>query len=187
MEAPQPSDESLMLRYRRGDDGAFETLYRRHRGPVHRYFVRHVGEAVAEELYQDTWMRVIAARARYERRARFTTWLYRIAHNLAVDHLRRLGARVKEDGLDLDSTDMPEAATVAGNRRPEQLVDDRAAVARLLTLLEQLPPAQREAFLLHEEAGLSVAGIAEVTGASREAAKSRLRYAIAALRQGLSS
>lgn len=187
MEAPQPSDETLMLRYRRGDDGAFEVLYRRHRGPVHRYFVRHVGDAVAEELYQETWMRVIAARERYERRARFTTWLYRIAHNLAVDHLRRCGARAAEDGLDLDSTDMPETATVAANRQPERLADDRAAVARLLVLLEALPAAQREAFLLHEEAGLSVTEIAEVTGVGREAAKSRLRYAIAALRQGLSS
>jgi RNA polymerase sigma-70 factor (ECF subfamily) len=77
VEAP---DEELMLAYRQGDAGAFEALYARHKGPVYRFVLRAVKErALAEELYQEIWMRVIEARARYAVQAKFTTWLYTIA------------------------------------------------------------------------------------------------------------
>ena len=87
MEAP---DEQLMLAYRDGDSGAFETLYRRHRGALYRFVLRGVkSRATAEELYQEIWIRVIEARERYKPQARFTTWLYTIAHNRMVDHWRK--------------------------------------------------------------------------------------------------
>lgn len=184
----QDSDESLMLRYQRGDARAFEALYTRHRGPVFRYFVRQLGDAgVAEELYQETWIRVIGASDRYTRSARFKTWLYRIAHNLMVDHVRRREVRRHEDPLDVDSCNTPVAARVAEGRLPDREVEARSRVMRLLALVEALPRAQREAFLLHEEAGMTAAEIADATGVTHEAAKSRLRYAIAALREGMQS
>src|SRR5512138_1247214 len=89
MEAP---DEQLMLAYRDGNAAAFEALYTRHRARLYRFVLRSVkSRAVGEELFQEIWMRVIEARARYTPQARFTTWLYTIAHNHLVDHWRKRG------------------------------------------------------------------------------------------------
>src|ERR671937_3334760 len=89
MEAP---DEELMLAYKAGNAGAFETLYALHRARLYRFVLRAVkAHAVAEELFQEIWMRVIEARGRYLPQARFTTWLYTIAHNHLVDHWRKRG------------------------------------------------------------------------------------------------
>ncbi|HSA90870.1 MAG TPA: RNA polymerase sigma factor [Burkholderiales bacterium] len=171
MEAP---DEELMLAYGRGDAGAFEMLYRRHRGPLYRFVLRAIKQrSVAEELFQEAWIRVIEARSRYAPQARFTTWLYTIAHNLLVDHWRK-------KGLALVSLDTEDVLSESAN--PARHAEGREALARFLQALEALPAAQREAFLLHEEAGLTVAEIAAVTGANEEAAKSRVRYAMAKLK-----
>jgi RNA polymerase sigma-70 factor (ECF subfamily) len=151
MEAP---DEELMLAYRDGDAGAFEKLYARHRGALYRFVLRSLKDrGVAEELFQEAWIRVIEARGRYAPSARFTTWLYTIAHNLLVDHWRRKGLTLVE--LD-DEHAAPD--------NPAQQAEAREAAARFLQALEALPHAQREAFLLHEEAGMSVAEIAAATG-----------------------
>src|SRR5260221_9358711 len=86
----EASDEELMLAYRDGNPGAFDTLYARHKGGLFRYVLRGVKlRAVAEELYQEIWIRVIEARQRYAPSARFATWLYTIAHNRLVDHRRQ--------------------------------------------------------------------------------------------------
>ena len=163
-----------MLAYRGGDAGAFETLYRRHRGALYRFVLRALKQsALAEELFQEVWIRVIEARSRYAPQARFTTWLYTIAHNLLVDHWRRKG---------LSLVQLDEEAAIAAADNPARQAEARQSLARLMHALESLPAAQREAFLLHEEAGLSVAEIAAVTGAGEEAAKSRLRYAMAKLK-----
>ena len=163
-----------MLAYGGGDAGAFETLYARHRGALFRFVLRAVKDrGVAEELFQEVWVRVIESRERYAPKARFTTWLYTIAHNLMVDHWRR-------KGLSLVALDGEDAATDTAN--PARQAEGREALARLLQAIEALPAAQREAFLLHQEGGLSVPEIASVTGADEEAAKSRLRYAMAKLK-----
>lgn len=167
-------DEELMLAYRDGDAGAFEALYRRHRGALYRFVLRAVKHRpAAEELFQDIWMRVIEARERYAPQARFTTWLYTIAHNLLVDHWRRKGLSL----VSIDTEDVP-----SNSSNPARQAEAREALARLMHALEALPAAQREAFLLHEEAGLTVAEIAAATGTNEEAAKSRLRYAMAKLK-----
>ena len=175
MEAP---DEELMLAYGEGDARAFEALYKRHRGRLFRFVLRALSHSSgqrssAEELFQEVWIRVIEARSRYSPQARFTTWLYTIAHNLLVDHWRKKGLAL----VSLDTEDVP-----IESANPARQVEGREAAARLLQAIEALPAAQREAFLLHQESGLSVAEIAAVTGAGEEAAKSRLRYAMAKLR-----
>jgi RNA polymerase sigma-70 factor (ECF subfamily) len=168
------ADEDLMLAYQGGDARAFDTLYRRHRSRLFRFVLRNLKHrAAAEELYQEAWMRVIEARSRYAVQARFTTWLYTIAHNLMVDHWRRAG---------LALVPLDEESVAACTPDTLRHVEGRAALARFAAALEGLPAAQREAFLLHEEAGLSVAEIAAVTGAGEETAKSRLRYALAKLK-----
>ena len=84
------SDEALMVRYQRGDVRAFEVLLTRHRKPVFNFILRFVREpAVAEDLLQETFLRVIKGVDAYEKQAKFTTWLYTIARNLCVDHSRR--------------------------------------------------------------------------------------------------
>ena len=172
-------DEQLMLAYREGDAGAFEELYRRHKGGLFRFVARSVRDrAVAEELYQEIWMRAIEARARYEPQAKFTTWLYTIAHNRLVDHWRKKGLQVVS--LDTESE-------FSGNPgfEPQGILEAKQGHERFVRALEALPPAQREAFLLHHEAEMSVAEIARATGANEEAAKSRLRYAVAKLKEAL--
>ena len=88
----EASDEDLMLRYGKGDVRAFELLYRRHRLPLYRFLLRQAGDAAAaEDLFQDIWMRVVNSRARYEVRAKFTAWVYAIAHNRLMDFFRANG------------------------------------------------------------------------------------------------
>ena len=184
MRTDDDADETLMLRYRNGDADAFARLYARHRGPLYRYLLRQCGRpAVAEELFQDIWLKLIAARAGYTVQAKFGTWLYRIAHNRLVDHYRA-SAR----GLPLSyADDCPEWMEIPAPEevQPEVREDRRRQSERLLELLAELPEAQREAVLLKEEAGLSLEEIAQATGTGRETVKSRLRYALARLRQGL--
>ena len=178
-----PADEELMLSYAGGDAGAFETLYRRHRGPLYRFLLRQVGEtATAEELFQDVWMRVIDSRGRYEARAKFTSWVYAIAHNRLMDFYRVSGRARFVDGEEAGQAleDLP-----AQDPPPEALIDRKRDALRLLGALSELPEPQREAFLLQQEGELSVEEIGAATGVSRETAKSRLRYAIAKLRASL--
>jgi RNA polymerase sigma-70 factor (ECF subfamily) len=175
------TDEQLMLAYRGGDAAAFEALYRKHRGGLFRFVARSVRERrLAEELYQEVWLRVIEARERYLPQAKFSTWLYAIAHNRLIDHFRSSGLR----RVEMTTEELPDPPAPAGEQ-PERKAETREQGARLIAALEAMPAAQREVFLLHEEAGMSVPEIAEVTGTDVEAAKSRLRYAVAKLREAL--
>ena len=166
-----------MLAYQAGDARAFETLYARHRARLYRFMLRAVkSRQIAEELFQDIWLRAIEARRRYAPTARFTTWLYTIAHNRLVDHWRKRGLVLVELQGD-------EVAADAGD--PADHVQSREALTRFAAALAGLPPLQREAFLMHEESGLSVAEIAAATATNPETAKSRLRYAMAKLKEAL--
>jgi RNA polymerase sigma-70 factor (ECF subfamily) len=183
--ADSDADEPLMLAYAAGRAAAFDTLYTRHKGPVFRYLVRHCNDArLAEELFQDVWTSVIRVRATYAPTAKFTTWLYTLAHNRLVDHWRAKGQLfVSIDGDDEDD----EALALPGARgdEPETRAASREIGARIAAALGSLPAVQRDAFLLQQEAGMSLAQIAELTGAGEETVKSRLRYATAKLRAAL--
>lgn len=178
------SDESLMLAYAHGDATAFERLYARHKGPTYRYFLRHTSDrAAADELHQDLWLKVVAARGRYVAEARFTTWLYTLARHRLVDHWRaHRGPRFTslDDGSDADQPADGDPPTEHAN--PLDLVIDAQAGQRLQAALAGVPAPQRDAFLLHVEAGLSLGEIAELAGVPAETIKSRLRYAYRRLR-----
>lgn len=179
------SDEELMERYRDGDAGAFDLLYARHKGAVYRYMLRQCGDrGVAEELYQDVWMNLIRARADYAVTAKFTTWLYRLAHNRLIDHYRSRSGGVPVS-YDADDGPVLDDVAAAPGADPAVSADVRQQAGRLLQLIGELPESQREAFLLQQESDMSVEDIAQATGVSRETAKSRLRYALARLRAGM--
>ena len=180
------SDEALMIRYRDGDAQAFEVLYARHKGPLYRYLRRQCENvAHAEELFQDVWMKLIGARARYEARAKFTTYLYHLAHNRLIDHYRRAKTGIPISYDDDADESLIEQVPDSDVHEPDNELDRRRLGQRLLAQLAALPEAQREAFLLREEGGLSLAEIAAATGVNAETAKSRLRYALARLRREL--
>ena len=168
----------LMLAYAQGDVAAFEELYAHYRAPMFRFFARQCGNrAKAEELYQELWMRVIQNRISYTHSARFSTWLYRIAHNLLVDQQRRRDPAGDDDALD--------GIEAGGDADPAQQYVAHESLSRFRLLLDNLPDEQRQVFLLKEEAGLSLEEIAQVTGAGFENVKSRLRYAVTKLRKAL--
>ena len=181
-------DEALMLAYARGDAASFERLYARHKGPTYRYLLRHSSNrATADELHQDVWMRVVRARERYRPEARFTTWLYTLARHRLVDHFRSKGGVVAAS-LDQDSADgLPDTPAEEPSSAGDPLVRvlDEESGNRLLAALADVPGLQRDAFLLHVEAGLSLVEIATLTGVPAETVKSRLRYAYRRLRAAL--
>ena len=182
------SDEALMLAYGAGRAAAFDVLYARHKGGVYRYLLRHCSNAgIADELFQDVWMNAIRVRATYVPTAKFTTWLYTLAHHRVVDHWRASGqARfVSIDDDDDDTGAMVEAIPGAPTQEPAARAETAELRKQLDTALRALPPDQRDAFLLQYEAGLSLAEIAALTGVGAETVKSRLRYAVNKLRGAL--
>jgi len=171
------TDDDLMLAFAGGAAGAFEVLYERYRKPLYRYLYHAVGDkAAADDLYQDVWSRIIASREKFSRGNGFKRWAFRIAHNRLVDHWRALG---RQPGLDTEALE-----TVPGDNRqePDETLERDQQGDRLRAALMQLPADQREAFLLQQEAGLSLADIAERESVGRETIKSRLRYAVGKLK-----
>ncbi|HUK65806.1 MAG TPA: RNA polymerase sigma factor [Anaeromyxobacteraceae bacterium] len=182
--AIKPTDERLMRRYQRGDLQSFEVLLRRHREAIFAFLYRLTGDrARTEDLAQETWLKIVAAAPRWERRARFTTWAFSIARNLAVDEAR-VKARRAADGM----RESPPGEVDLLERLPsEDPGPERAAESALLrpkleAALAALPMEQREVFVLREYAGVPFAEIAKITGAEVPTVKSRMRYALERLR-----
>jgi RNA polymerase sigma-70 factor (ECF subfamily) len=177
-------DAQLMLAYAKGEMRAFETLYSRHRGALYRYLVRHARDGeTANDLFQEVWSRVIVNRARYEPRAKFRTFLFTLAHNCFIDHCRRVKSR--PTGASIDEADAADLLATDDNMQPQATLEREETSRRYRAALAALPQEQRDVYLLHEEADLSLEEIARVTGVGAETAKSRLRYALAKLKAAL--
>lgn len=175
------SDDTLMLAYRDGDAAAFEVLYGRYRKSLYRYFYYALrgDRSLADDLYQDVWSRIIDSKERYRRGAGFRRYLFRIAHNRLVDHWRRAGRQSEQAEENLER--FPDCASGT----PETETERDQQCQTLMNALAQLPQDQREAFLLQQEAGLTLLQIAQRTEVGRETVKSRLRYAVNKLRAQL--
>jgi RNA polymerase sigma factor (sigma-70 family) len=187
MSLAQETDENLMKRFGRGEAAAFEILYRRHELKVFRYLQRNVrNEAGANDLMQEVWFAVMRGAANYQPTAKFTTWLFTIAHNRMVDMIRanhRLQSLDAGDDTDSEGASLLEQLAVDRKLEPLSQVQSQDEAAALLNAVAQLPAEQRSAFLLQAEGELSVEEIADATGSNFETVKSRLRYARAKLRQ----
>lgn len=172
-------DSALMLRYKDGDVAAFETLYRRHNDSLYRYLLRLAqNRHAAEDVFQEVWSKIIKSRENYRPTAKFSTFLFRVAHNCFIDYLRRNKRHTHVVAIDPDTRPNPAD-------EPELATEKEFARRRMAIALRALPEEQRDVFLLYEEAGLSIDSIATATGVNRETAKSRLRYAVAKLRAAL--
>jgi RNA polymerase sigma factor (sigma-70 family) len=118
------TDETLMLAWRDGEAAAFEALYARHRARLFRYLLHQCGRREqADEMFQEIWMSVIRARGGYEVSAKFTTWLYRIAHNRVIDGFRARG-RLAEFEVDAGDDELPDHPAPA-NEQPERCSNAR--------------------------------------------------------------
>ena len=176
--APEPADEVLMHAWVGGDVQAFEQLYARHRGPLYRFLLRHTRDGVlADEIFQDTWQRVIGARAGWTPEAAFSAWLFRIAHNRLGDHWRALKHRPAAPvDADLRAARIPDPTT------PERELSEFEQRRRLQRAIEDLPEEQRDLVRRAFYDDLSHSEIAEATGLALGTVKSRLRLAFGKLR-----
>lgn len=181
-------DLELMLGVRRGDASSFEELLHRYRGPLVGYFSRMLRDpAMAEDLAQETFMRVYQSRERYEPEAKFTTWLYRIATNLALNALRdrKETAPREQNGHDGETTE-PQTSKVADtNPTAEQELMETERQEIIRQAVESLPERQRAAVILHKYQDVDYRQIAKVLGVSESAVKSMLFRAYETLRRKL--
>jgi len=177
-------DVRLMLAFQAGEAAAFDELFRRWSGPLLRYLERMVRDLpTAEELVQEAFFRVHRARDRYSPDARFSTWLYRIATNLALNELRR--PRRKASHRSTEAEDAPELA--AQSPATDDVVDARRQGAAVGAALGQLPEKQRAALCLTAVEGLSYAEVAEALDVTEKAVKSLVHRARASLARKLAA
>lgn len=172
-------DSALMLRYKDGDLAAFEALYRRHNDSLYRYLMRlSLHPPTAEDLFQEAWGKIINGRHNYRPTAKFSTFLFRVAHNCFIDYLRKNKRHAGVASVDPD-------LYASADDEPDQLAENHLARKRLDACLQRIPPEQRNVFLLYAEGGLTIDEIAAVTEVNRETAKSRLRYAVEKIKGAL--
>ena len=166
-----------MVAYRQGEASAFDELLLRYRTPLFSTLRRLVGDrALAEDLFQETFLRVIQHASRFDARRKFSGWVFRIARNLAVDEMRKRGVR-QEEKLNHEPLD-----PAAGPDRAAVRTEQGEAIARAIELL---PREQREVFLMREWGGLSFKEIAEVTESPLNTVLGRMHLAVKKLRASL--
>ena len=184
----EATDDDLMRAVQAGEEAAFRLLYRRYERRLLAFLVPYLGDpALAEDLLQETFLRVFRQRASYEPRSAFRTWLFAIARNLALDQLRRLRSRRES------SSPFEEASQVGGD--PEGLPDPapdalgvlagRDAATALRAALLELPEEERAVILLSRLEGLRYREIAEILGSTEGAVKIRAHRALLALQNRL--
>ena len=186
------TDELLMIRYQRGDRDAFAWLVRRHKQRVYNFILRLVkNSSTAEELSQETFLKIVQNSSSFKHEARFSTWLYAIARNLCIDHQRKQRLR-RHPSLDQsppgDQTGRSLGDSIA-DPHPRSSVERSAATGRMAKAIaaavEELPEEQKEVFLLREVGSLPFKEIAEITATGENTVKSRMRYALERLQTAL--
>ncbi len=177
-------DYELIQRFIKGEESCFEQLIHRHKNKVYAYISLYIrDQALAEDLFQDTFMKVIQSvkSGRYQDNGKFISWVMRIAHNLIIDHFRRIKQMntVSNDDYDSDLFNSKRFAesTVEDNMIRKQIHKD------VRQMISQLPDDQREVVILRHYAGLSFKEIADMTDVSINTALGRMRYALINMRK----
>lgn len=183
---PPPSDEMLMARFKRGQVAAMDELVERYRMPLYSFLWRMTGnETDTQEVFQDTWVRVIT-KAKGFKQERFKGWLFRIAHNLVIDRVRR---RHHQISLDAPVGNGDEGDQTLGDRlvaegpEPDRSVQNRDLTGDVELALRELPREQREVFLMRMESDMTFREIAETQGVSLNTALARMQYALGKMRK----
>jgi len=183
------SDEVLMLRYKDGDLSAFEVIVEKHQQPLFSFAYRFCNDYhQAQDLVQEVFLRLVKRSKHYEPKAKFTTYLYTIAHNVCVDHFRRKKKRHHvslSDPIDADNEMTVEDTMKDERANPQRDYDQKTFEQALHQAVEELPAEQREVFLLREQQNLAFDEIARITGSLPSTAKSRMRYALQSIREKL--
>jgi RNA polymerase sigma factor (sigma-70 family) len=178
------SDYELIKMFIKGEQSCFEELIHRHKNKVFAYISLYIrDQALAEDIFQDTFLKVIQSvkSGRYYDNGKFISWVMRIAHNLIIDHFRRIKQMntVSNDNYESDIFNSRKFAdsTIEDNMIKRQVQKD---IRKMIT---QLPDDQREVVILRHYAGLSFKEIAEITDVSINTALGRMRYALINLRK----
>jgi RNA polymerase sigma-70 factor (ECF subfamily) len=183
------TDAEVMLRVKAGDQSAFDYLVQKYRRPLVSFMYRMArNTAAAEDLAQEVFLRVYRSRETYEASAKFTTWLYRIATNLAVNHARDTRHERPEITVSLDEPDEETGSTLDvadGNVSAEEALVRRERMAAIRGRVEALPERQRLAVLMHKYQQMDYKQIADVLKLSESATKSLLFRAYETLREQL--
>lgn len=187
----QRDDEVLFDAYKAGDQNAFRILVERHNAPVYRFCLRSLGSPeAAADATQEVFLRVVKYAPSWEKRAKFTTWMYTIARNFCIDASRKARFRKTqslneklggEEGIErLERVASPDPAA-------DSLTEAKRLRATIDEALAELPEEQRDVFCLRQYSGLAFKEIAEATNVSENTVKSRMRYALSAVRKVLIS
>ena len=180
------SDAQVMLRVKAGDESAFDYLVQKYRRPMLSFMYRMAhNTAVAEDLAQEVFLRVYRSRENYEASAKFTTWLYRIASNLAVNHARDTRHQRPENTVSLDEPDQESGMTMDvpdDSLSAEESIVRRERLAAIRQRVQELPERQRIAVVMHKYQQMDYRQIAEVLKLSESAIKSLLFRAYETLR-----
>lgn len=183
------SDETLMIRYQRGDRVAFSVLVRRYERPLYTFASRYLGRGdLARDITQESFLRVVRRAQEFRHEARFSTWIFAIVRNICIDELRKLRHR-RHLSLEESRDDGPSLTETVGTSQvghdPERATLGQQIGRELKSAISELPEDQLEVFLLRELGGLPFAEIAEVCGVSENTVKSRMRYALEKLQKAL--
>lgn len=174
------ADTELVRRALAGRESGFEELVRRYQRPIAAYVYRMVGDYdAALDLTQEVFIKVYGSLSRYRAEFKFSTWIYKIAHNAAIDHLRRGAAR--ETAITSDE-DRPALAVESRRLTPEQESERNERCSEIEVVVQMLTPAYRELIVLRHSNDLSYEEIAEVTGLPLGTVKNRLFRAREAMR-----
>jgi len=181
------TDEELMLACKEDRKGALEEIYRRYHRPIFSYVVRnYLRKEQAEDIVQETFLRVYRGRKGYEPTAKFSVWLYRIARNLCIDESRRYWNRnVTREGdaaLD-DDQQSPLDLVQTGEADVRKKMDEATDLKTIHNAINQLSPEQREVILLNKFQGLSYQEIGEIIGSNPESVKQKAYRAHLRLRE----
>ena len=175
-----PGDvEPLLERYLSGDAFAFEQLVGLYQDRLYGYLERFLGDAhLAEDVFQQTFLKVAEKVHGFDHRSSFSTWLFAIARNTALDEMRHRRRTPIPQSLDRDNSPEP----IAKDPSPLEALVSGESKERILAVVAELPPTQREAFLLKEEADLGFQEIADIIDCPKETVKSRFRLAVEKIR-----
>lgn len=178
------SDNELIERFIGGDDGCFEQLLNRHKNKVFSYINLYIREkAVAEDIFQDTFLKVLQSLKsdRYKDDGKFLSWVMRIAHNLIIDFFRKEKQlnQISNDDYDVDILN---SKSIVENCAEDVMIK-RQIHKDIRSVVDQLPPDQKEVVILRHFAELSFKEIAETTGVSINTALGRMRYALINMRK----